>query len=205
MSFLFGGAPKVKRDPEKDHLRELRHATRSMDREDIKAAAQEKSLVSSITKLAKEQKVDLCKVKAKELIRLRSHRQRLMTMKGHMTALGQQLQTVGSARIIQESVAKTSKILKCLNQRMDARGVHRMLLEFEGQNAAFADGQEIVEETLDGIFETDNEQAVTDKAVSEVLQELGLDLELQMGTPNVYLQGTESVETLESRLERLKT
>ena len=60
----------MKKDPVKEHLKDLRHATRSMDREDIKAAAQEKTLAASITKLAKEQRLDLCKAKAKELARL---------------------------------------------------------------------------------------------------------------------------------------
>lgn len=207
MSFLFGGAPKVAKDPVKDYQRDLRHAVRSMDREDLKAVAQEKNLLASLTKLAQDQRVDLCKAKAKELVRLRAHRSRLATMKGHMTTLSQQLATVQSAKIMQETMKKTTLLLKKLNTRMDASSIHRLLLEFERQSTAFSDGQEVVEQTLDGIFETENEQSVTEEAVASVLQEVGLDLKLGMASSARGSVGLESVEieNLEIRLQNLKT
>jgi division protein CdvB (Snf7/Vps24/ESCRT-III family) len=206
MSFLFGGAPKVAKDPVKDYQRDLRHAVRSMDREDIKAVAQEKVLLASLTKLAQEQRVDLCKAKAKEMVRLRAHRNRLATMKGHMTTLSQQLSTVQSARLMQETMTKTTLLLKKLNTRMDASSIHRLLLEFERQSTAFSDGQEIVEQTLDGIFETDDEQNITEDAVTSVLQEVGLDLRLGMASSGQVPSGLETVEVgdLEARLQNLK-
>lgn len=195
----------MKKDPVRDYQRELRHATRSMDREDIKAASQEKALTTSITKLAKEQRIDLCKAKAKELVRLRAHRHRIMTMKGHMATLQQQLSTVQSAKIMQETVAKTTHLLRGLNSRLDAQAIHRMLLEFERQSTSFADGQEIIEESLDGIFEADNEQASTDLAVAGVFHELGLETEMGMAAarsdPSLH---PASESDLEARLQILK-
>lgn len=205
MSFLFGGAPKVKRDPIKEYQQDLRKSVRSMEREDLKAAAQDTVIREQMRKLAKEQRLDLCKQKAKELIRLRAHRSRLMTMKGHLTTLQQQLATVGSAKVMQETVAKTTHLLRGLNQRLDARSIHKMLLEFERNSTAFQDGQEILEETLDDIFETDNEQAVTDQAISGIFQEMGFDMLEQMGKPGADAGQEMSQESLESRLEKLKT
>lgn len=207
MSFLFGGAPQVKKDPVRDYQRDLRHATRSMEREDLKAAAQEKALVAGITKLAREQRIDLCKVKAKELVRLRAHRTRLTTMKGHMSTLAQQLSTVQSAKVMQETMAKTTHLLRSLNARLDAKAIHRMLLEFERQSTQFSDGQEILEETLDGMFETDNEQSATEDAVAGVFHELGLSASLEMSAaaPGGGLaRVTASEEDLEARLSRLR-
>lgn len=205
MSFLFGGAPQVRKDPVKEYQKDLRHATRSMDREDIKAAAQEKTLAASITKLAKEQRLDLCKAKAKELVRLRGHRHRLMTMKGHMSTLEQQLATVGSAKKMQETMAKSTQLLRGLNARMDAKSIHRLLLEYERQSVAFKDGQEILEETLDGIFEADDEQADTDLAVAGVFQELGLEIEMGMASAQRDSSlHPGSAEDIEERLQALK-
>ena len=204
MSFLFGGGPQVKKDAVKDYQRELRHSTRSMDREEIKAAANEKALISSITKHAKEQRIDLCRVKAKELIRLRAHRQRLVTMKGHMTTLQQQLSTVQSAKIMQETMAKTSKLLKGLNGRLDAKGIYKMLLEYEKQSTSFTDGQEILEQNLDSIFETENEQANTDEAVASVFQELGVESQMGMGNTSKEIFSVPSDDEILSRLMNLK-
>lgn len=206
MSFLFGGAPQVKKDPVKDYQKNLRHSIRSMEREDIKAAAQEKSLQASITRFAKEQRVELCKTKAKELVRLRGHRQRIMTMKGHMTTLQHQLATVNSAKVMQETMAKTTQLLRSLNSRLDARAVHRMLIEFERQSTAFTDGQQVLEENLDSIFELEDEQTNTDQAVSEVLQELGLELQMDISSAAArnQLNVPVDIEDIEARLQNLK-
>ena len=204
MSFLFGGAPKTSRDPVKDYQRDPRHAVRSMEREDLKAGAQEKALLASIAKHAKENKFDLCKVKAKELVRLRGHRTRLVTMKGHMTTLQHQLSTVQSARVMQDTMSKTTKLLQSLNRKLDAKSVHKMLLEFERQSTSFQDGQEILETTLDDLFEQDNERSDTDAAVASVFQELGLDTMLQMQAPNSLSSALEAL-TLEERLEKIKS
>lgn len=205
MSFLFGGAPKTRRDPVKEYQQDLRKSVRSMDREDIKAAAQEKNIISNMQKLAKEQRLDLCKVKAKELIRLRAHRARLMTMKGHLTTLQQQLSTVSSAKVMQETVAKTTHLLRGLNRRLDAQGIHRMLLEFERNSTMFQDGQEILEDTLDSIFETEQEQCVTEQAISAVYQELGFEIQSMMGKCDEANASSMSMESLEERLARVKT
>jgi len=208
MSFLFGGAPQTKKDPVKDYQKDLRHSVRSMDREELKAAQQEKALIASITKLAKEQRIDLCKAKAKELVRLRAHRNRLVTMKGHMSTLQHQLSTVQSAKVMQETMAKTTHLLRSLNARLDARAIHRMLLEFERHSTAFSDGQEILEETLDGMFEADDEKATTDDAVSGVFQELGLELSQGMGNSSSSARAAlaaPGIEEIEARLNRLKT
>lgn len=205
MSFLFGGGRQVKKDHVRDYQKELRHSMRSMDREDLKAASQEKTLLAGIVKLAKEQRVDLCKTKAKELVRLRGHRQRIMTMKGHMATLQQQLSTVGSAQVMQDTMAKTTQLLKTLNCRMDAKAVHRMLLEYERQSSSFADGQQVLEENLDLMFELDDEQTSTDQAVAGVFQELGLELEMVMSKAGRDVSmHPPSVEDLESRLQNLK-
>lgn len=207
MSFLFGGAPQTKKDPVRDYQKDLRHATRSMEREDIKAMAQEKNLIASITKHAKEQRIDLCKIKAKELVRLRAHRSRLTTMKGHMATLSQQLSTVQGAKVMQETMAKTTHLLRNLNARLDAKAIHKMLLEYERQSATFSDGQEILEQTLDGMFEADDEQSATDEAVSSIFDELqlGLTLDLKACTAKQGpAKNAAGEEDLEARLHNLR-
>jgi charged multivesicular body protein 2A len=206
MSFLFGGATQVKRDPIRDYQRDLRHSVRSMEREDIKAASQERALLASISKHAKEQRLDLCKAKAKELVRLRAHRHRIVTMKGHMATLQHQLSTVQSAKVMQETMAKTTTLLRSLNTRLDAKAIYKMLMEFEKQSTNFSDGQEIVEGTLDDIFEADNEQATTDQAVAGVFQELGLEMEMNLPSSRHELHGFFANDAnLETRLQNLKS
>ena len=206
MAFLFGGAKSasVKVDPVKEYQREIRHAQRSMDREDIKAGAQERALLADITRQAKDQKLDQCKARARELIRLRSHRARLDAMKGHMNALGHQLSTVQSAQSMQAIMGKTTRLLQGLNKKMDVKSVHRMLFEYERQSTAFADSQEVVEESLDSMFEVDGEQEATDDAMLRVFEELGLDFSVGIGSAKVGLLAQVNTEDLEARLNKLR-
>ena len=210
MAFLFGGGKALgaaKVDQIKEYQRDLRHAQRSMDREDLKAAAQERSLLADILRQAKDRKLDQCKARVRELIRLRGHRARMSTMKGHMTSLGQQLATVQGAKSMQGIMSKTNRLLQGLNKTMDARAVHRMLIDYERQSSTFTASQEVVEETLDSMFETDGEQEATDDAMQGVLEELGLDLSFKLGAASAATSlQTEDVDLadIEARLSRLK-
>lgn len=205
MSFLFGGASQTKKDLVREYQKDLRHSVRGMDREELKIASQEKILVASINKLAKERRFDLCKAKAKELIRLRAHRSRVVTMKGYMSTLQYQLSSLQSAKVMQETMAKTTHLLCSLNTHVDANAIHSMLLEFERQSLAFGNKQEVLEETLDGIFEADNEQESTDQALANVFQELGLEIEMGLGSSgtNQSVCHTIPVSELEARLQSL--
>lgn len=213
MAFIFGGAPArapAERgrppDPFREHQRELRRGVRTLEREDLKAAQTEKTYKTEITRLARDQRLDLCKAKAREMIRLRCHRARLGTIRFHMNSLAQQLTTMQGAQQLQGVMARTTRLLQGLNRAMDPRAVHRMLLEFERQSAAMADGQEILHETLDAVFETDDEATATDDAMAQVFQELGLDVQGSLGPsragPDPGAGVTE--EELDARLSRLR-
>lgn len=72
-----------------------------MEREIARLELQEKSLQRELGKCAAESKIDMATTKAREMVRLRAHKTRLSTMRGHMTGLAQQLQTVQSSTKMQ--------------------------------------------------------------------------------------------------------
>jgi response regulator of citrate/malate metabolism len=127
-------------------------------------------------------------------------------MKGHMKALGQQLSTVSGAQNMQAIMGKTARLLQGLNKKMDARAIHSMLMEYERQSTAFADTQEIVEESMDSMFETDGEQEATDDAMLKVFEELGLDLSVGIGAAKAGATATDRdiADDLDARLNRLR-
>jgi division protein CdvB (Snf7/Vps24/ESCRT-III family) len=179
-----------------------------MEREIARLDTQEKILQKELGKCAAESKLDMATTKAREMVRLRAHRTRLYTMKGHMSGLAQQLQTVQSTAKIQETLALTGRMLQTLNARFDASSIARMLSDFEKQTVLMANTQEVVDETLDASFEVDGEQDATNDAVIAVLQEAGLDVEskLKPSTQRVGLGIAQTEEEdLEARLQRLRT
>jgi division protein CdvB (Snf7/Vps24/ESCRT-III family) len=218
MAFLFGGAPSKAAasasrpaNPFREQQRDLRHGIRSLDREDLKAARDERAFKAEILKLARDQRLDLCKAKAREMIRLRCHRNRLTAIKFHMNSLAQQLATVQSTHQLQAVMGRTTRLLQGLNRSMDPRAVHRMLCEFERQSTAMTDSQEVLQETLDSMFETDDEASATDDAMAQVFQELGIDMQGRLAALPAQQQRAAQPEPpppegdLEARLNRLRT
>ena len=215
MAFLFGGAPTKAAaaaarppNPFREHQRDLRHGVRALEREDAKAARDERACRSEILRHARDQRLDLCKAKAREMIRMRCHRARLGTIKFHMNTIAQQLSTMQGSQQLQTVMAKTTCLLQGLNRSMDPRAVHRMLCEFERQSTLMTDSQEVLQETLDSMFETEDEGAATDQAMAQVFQELGLDVEGRLGALSARVapapQDPPSTEELDERLSRLR-
>jgi charged multivesicular body protein 2A len=102
-------------------------------------------------------------------------------MGSHLQGLCQQLQAVHSADKMQEILGATARILHCLNSRLDAATVHRMLAEYEKQNSLMSNKAEIVDDALDVMFEVDGEEQATSETVALVLREAGLDTMAKLG------------------------
>jgi charged multivesicular body protein 2A len=208
MSWLFGGARQANQDSLRDYQRKVAASARGMDREIGRMDTQEKRLQQELAKHAStEGKLELATTKAKELVRLRAHRARLYTMKGHLTGLAQQLQTVQSTTKIQETLAITAHMLQGLNSRVDAGSVMRMLAEFEKQNILMTNKQELMDDTLDSTLEVDGEQDAMTDAVLDVLQEAGLDINARLARPFSAKNMEEKAGLdgdLENRLQRLR-
>ena len=103
----------------------------------------------------------------------------------------------------QDSVASSLKLLKTMNAHMDARGIMKMMHEYQVQNETFNTKQETVQQTMDETLAVEDETETTDETIAAVFEELGLDA-LQIATARVPVKAEVSVETLEQRLMRLR-
>ena len=206
MAFLYGGGRPTGKDCLRDYQRQIASNARGMEREVARMDLQEKALQRDLVKCANENKIDAATLKAREVVRLRAHRSRVQTMRGHMVGLSQQLQTVQSTSKIQETVALTARMLQGLNARCDAASIARMLAEFEKQNILMANKQEVVEDTLDCTFEVDGEHDATSDAVASVLQEVGLDVQSKFKAQAVgeAWKNTQEEDDMAERLQRLR-
>ena len=200
MSFLFGGARPKAQDTFRDYHRKAASNARGMEREIARLNKDELSLQSELKKCGVEGRMDAATIKAKELIRLRSHRSRLQTMRSHMLGLSQQLQTMDTSTKMQDTLCGTAKMLQSVNARFDAASISRMLGDFERQNVLLKEKQEIVEECMESSLEVDGELDATSDAVLGVLQEAGLEIGSRLGP----VGGSTGAEDFDARLQRLR-
>lgn len=206
MAFLFGGEHKVRSDPVREHQQEIKRAIRAMDREEARAVVADKALTKEIVAHARGQKLHQCKSKAQELVRFRAHRARMANMRGHLSSLGQQLDAVKGTQQIHQVMENATWLMRSLNQRIDPKASHRLLTEFERQTTAFSAGQEVIHETLDSVFEADDEQEASDDALSGIFTELGLTEagELHRASASTAGVAVDDAE-MQARLARLRT
>jgi hypothetical protein len=204
MAFLFGGERKARADPVREHQQQIRRAIRAMEREDARSAAADRALVKEITAHARDQKLPQCKAKAQQLVRARAHRARLDTMRGQLTALGQQLEVVKGTQQIHRVVEQTTALMRAINLRVNPRAAHKLLVDFERQNTAFTAGQEVMQETLDAAFEADDEQEASDDALSGIFRELGLSEAAELCRASATADAPRDDAQMVARLSRLK-
>jgi len=206
MSFVFGGAKRENTQTVRDYQRKVAWNARGMDREVAKLDQREGVLRKELAWCAKEGKMDAATGKAKEIVRLRAHRERLRSVGSHMTGLAQQLQSVHTTGKVQEMISDTVGMLHTLNGKLDAVGVARMLADFERQSTQMQAKQELMQDALDSGFEADGEAEDCNEAVINVLEEVGLDMRSQLGGAAARAQPAVPVneEELAARLERLR-
>jgi len=130
---------------------------------------------AQIADAARRRDFPLCKAKAVELVRLRAHRDRLRGMQRHLSGIAQQLETVRGTRHVALAMQQTTQLLRALGREMSPQAAQKSILEYERQSAAFAAGQEVLHETMEGAFEADNEADASDEALRAVFSDLGLD------------------------------
>jgi len=204
MSFLFGGARPKAQDTFRDYHRKAASNARGMEREIARLDKEESVLQAELKRCGTDGKIETATMKAKELIRLRSHRSRLQTMRSHMLGLSQQLQTMDTSTKMQDTLCGTAKMLQNVNARFDAGSISRMLGDFERQNVLLKEKQEIVEECMESSLEVDGETDATSDAVLGVLQEAGLDLGARLHAGNGVGPDGPGMEDFDARLQRLR-
>ena len=85
---------------------------------------------------------------------------------------------------------------------MDLTSTYKMLRGFEEQSVLLDEKTEVINETMDGIFEVDGGEI--DGTLSSVFEEIGLDLHKLMDNNKTNtLQMQESQDNIEERFARL--
>lgn len=200
MSFLFGGARPTQSNTLKSYAGEIRKHIRSMQREETKSIQSEKVIIKDIKQLAQKQEINMAKVKAKELVRTRAFRKRLAITQQGLSCLAQELTIMQSSQKTQEILDKTTKILQALNSKMDIGSTYKMLMEFDKQNTTMSEKQDIVNESLDSMFDTDDSEI--DSTMTSVFEELGLNLSnsLRQSVPGSNRHEDMDIETQFAKL-----
>lgn len=196
MEWLFG----KKMTPDemmRKNQRALNKAMRDLDREKMKMEQQEKKVIADIKKLAKEGQIDAVKIMAKDLVRTRRYVKKFMLMKANIQAVSLKIQTLKSQNTMAMAMKGVTQAMQNMNRQMNMPQIQKILMDFEKQSEIMDMKEEMINDVMDDAMEDEGDEAETDAVVSQVLDELGLQLNDQLsGLPQVRCVGIVKVVRL---------
>jgi len=184
MEWLFG-----KRVTPEEMLRKnqraLNKAMRDLDRERMRMEQQEKKIIADIKKMAKDGQIDAVKIMAKDLVRTRRYIKKFMLMKANVQAVSLKIQTLKSQNTMATAMKGVSKAMQNMNRQLNLPQIQKILHEFEKQSEIMDMKEEMINEVIDDAMEDEGDEEETDAVVTQVLDELGLQLGDQLsGLPS---------------------
>ncbi|XP_044736497.1 charged multivesicular body protein 2a [Chrysoperla carnea] len=179
MEWLFG----KKVTPEemlRKNQRALNKAMRDLDREKARMEQQEKKIIADIKKMAKDGQMDAVKIMAKDLVRTRKYVKKFMLMKANIQAVSLKIQTLRSQNAMATAMRGVTKAMASMNRQMNMPQIQRILQEFEKQSEIMDMKEEMMNDAIDDAMGEDDDEEETDTVVTQVLDELGLQLNDQL-------------------------
>eukprot|EP00040_Diaphanoeca_grandis_P002577 m.22165 g.22165 ORF g.22165 m.22165 type:complete len:209 (-) comp13707_c0_seq1:206-832(-) len=205
MEFLFG-KKKTPAEMLKENQRALKKSMRELDREKTQLERQEKKLVTDMKKAAKEGQMESVKIMAKDIVRTRKNKQKMMMMKCQIQAVSLKIQTLKSVDTMANAMKGVTRAMGRMNKTMNIPALQKMMMEFEKQNDIMDMKQEVMDDAIDDVMGDADEDADTELEVSKVMDELGLSVSSELvDAHDSNLAEKESGTTdLEARFANLK-
>eukprot|EP00092_Neocalanus_flemingeri_P013195 GFUD01014221.1.p1 GENE.GFUD01014221.1~~GFUD01014221.1.p1 ORF type:complete len:220 (-),score=84.79 GFUD01014221.1:377-1036(-) len=183
MEWLFGRRMTPEEQLKKNQ-RALTKAMRELDRERAKMEQQEKKIIADIKKMAKLGQMDAVKIMAKDLVRTRRYVKKFMLMRANIQAVSLKIQTLKSQNSMAQAMKGVTKAMMSMNKQMKLPEIQKIMQEFEKQSEIMDMKEEMMSDVIDDALGDEGDEEEGDAIVTQVLDELGLQLTDQLtGVP----------------------
>ncbi|XP_074932395.1 charged multivesicular body protein 2a [Phalacrocorax aristotelis] len=181
MDLLFGRR-KTPEELLRQNQRALARAMRELDRERQKLEAQEKKIIVDIKKMAKQGQMDAVKIMAKDLVRTRRYVKKFITMRANVQAVSLKIQTLKSNNSMAQAMKGVTKAMATMNRQLKLPQIQKIMMEFEKQAEIMDMKEELMNDAIDDAMGDEDDEEESDAVVSQVLDELGLNLTDELAT-----------------------
>ena len=175
-------------------------AQRDMDREMRELDRTETQVMAEIKKRAKQAGVagsdPALKSLAKQLVQIRKQREKMISAKAHMGAVGMQATSMSAQVAMSGAMSNVTGAMKTANKATDAKEMQKVMNEFQRQNEMANMKEEMMDDALADAFDTDGVEEEADQITSQVLAELGVELDSKMvglSAPSAKPQGEDAL------------
>lgn len=163
----------------------VRANQRQMDRDIRDLDRQEKLLLQQIKARAKAPGINpqtdsALKAQAKQLVNLRKQKEKLFETKAQLSSVGMQATAMASQVSAIAAVGSVTAALSSANDVMDAKKMSQTMAEFQRQNETANLKEEMLNDALADAFDESDVEEEADNVTSQVLAELGVELDSKM-------------------------
>jgi charged multivesicular body protein 2B len=168
----------------KETRKEVRSSQRDMDREIRELERQEKQVTQELKQRAKTPGVNpakdsALKALAKQLVAVRQQREKLYAAKAHIGAVGMHASSMASQVAAASAIGSVATAMSAANNAVDAKQMTKIMTEFTKQNETLAVKEEMMNDALIDAFDNDELEDEADNIASQVLAELGVEMDAQ--------------------------
>lgn len=211
MDWFFGKEPTLK-EQQRNNDKLLRTTDREVERDRRHLEREEKQLILEIKKNVKEGNQQACKVLAKQLVQIRKQKNRTFEIKSKISGVRSQNRMIGTNAKLTEAMATTAKTMKNINQVLKPEQVAATANSFREASMKMDMTDEMINDSLDDILNDSDDEKETDAIVSQVLDEIGIEISGKMAAApradhklGPSKSSLPSDEELESQLAKLKS
>lgn len=154
-----------------------------MEREVRELDRQEKQVVMELKQRAKavNSSTDTTlKTLAKQLVQIRTQRDKMVSAKAQLGAMGMHATVMASQMGATVALSSVTESMKAANKIMDVKGTMKIMSEFQRENERINVKGEMMDDMLASAFDGDEIEEEADNLTNQVLAELGVELDSQL-------------------------
>jgi len=156
---------------------------RDLDREIRELERQEKQTIlelKSRAKTAANSNDVALKTLAKQLISIREQRSKLQSTKAQLGAMGMHATVQASQIAAVAAIGSVTQGMAQANAAMDIKQTTKIMAQFQRENEKMTVKEEMMDDVLADIFDSEGVEEEADQVTNQVLAELGVELDQQM-------------------------
>ncbi|XP_038078701.1 charged multivesicular body protein 2b-like [Patiria miniata] len=156
--------------------RDLKNTQRGLERDRAKLEREEQKITLEIKKAAKQGNKQAATVLAKQLVNLRKQKTRMYGASARVSSVNTQAKTMQSNKSMAAAMGNTTKAMGAMNKAMSPEKMMQDMKAFQMESDKMAMKEELMDDTLDAMFEESGDEEEQDAIVSQVLDEIGIEV-----------------------------
>ena len=168
---LFGKSPDPK-EQVSEWTKKLRKESNQIDRQINGIRREEAKVTKSLKDAAKKGDKDVCKVLAKEVVHARKTVNKLYAAKANINSISMQMKGQLATLKVAGSLQKSTEVMKTMQQLVRLPEIQKTMMEMSKEMMKAGIIEEMLEDTMESITDTDDMEQEADAEVDKILFEL---------------------------------